>query len=576
MGYSLRIIIIVTITLLAPWLYSQDQQRVHSLMKSYENSVNSTDKADILIELSDEFTKNLPDSALKFAMESNSLSKEINYTKGIIKSDNNIALIYLDKADLKKAVKYAENAKAIAEKEGIKDELITSLLILGRIYNSLGIYDKSSEYLFESLRISEELNDKRLISPALNTLGFAYYDQADYDKALEYFLRALAICKEGNNQRCIAATLNNVGAVYRLQNKLELLKESIQAALKINLKNGNKQWIGINYKNMGYYFQGKSNIDSAMFYFQKALSIFKELKNIKLIVDTKIDIANIYFNEKIFDLSLDYSKEALDESQKYGLLRNAFGASELLSKIYTEKNEFKSANEYLRLQYRIRDSLDLESKHTNLVKMEMKYQLDKAEQIRKSEIQKKNHRFILFTTILVFIFILTIVIISTRNRIKSKNAQLQQEKLKNDLELKNKELTSNVMLIMKKNEILEEVSKKLNEIERGAYKEETKTAVKRIAKELLDNTDENIWDEFKVRFEEVHKDFYSRLIQKFPDLWPSEQRLCAFLRLNMTTKEISELTGQSIASLEKARHRLRKKLGLLNTKTNLITFLSRF
>ena len=60
----------------------------------------------------------------------------------------------------------------------------------------------------------------------------------------------------------------------------------------------------------------------------------------------------------------------------------------------------------------------------------------------------------------------------------------------------------------------------------------------------------------------------------FPDLSPSEQRLCAFLRLNMSTKEISELTGQRISSLETARYRLRKKLGITNSHINLITFLN--
>ncbi len=64
-------------------------------------------------------------------------------------------------------------------------------------------------------------------------------------------------------------------------------------------------------------------------------------------------------------------------------------------------------------------------------------------------------------------------------------------------------------------------------------------------------------------------------MERFPNLSPSEQRLCAFLRLNMSSKEISELTGQSLNALETARYRLRKKLGISNSQVNLITFLSR-
>ena len=73
---------------------------------------------------------------------------------------------------------------------------------------------------------------------------------------------------------------------------------------------------------------------------------------------------------------------------------------------------------------------------------------------------------------------------------------------------------------------------------------------------------------------EVHEDFYDTLLKRFPDLSPSELRLCAFLKLNMTTKEISELTGHQMNSLEMARYRLRQKLGISNSEVNLITFLS--
>ncbi len=64
------------------------------------------------------------------------------------------------------------------------------------------------------------------------------------------------------------------------------------------------------------------------------------------------------------------------------------------------------------------------------------------------------------------------------------------------------------------------------------------------------------------------------LIQRFPDLSPNEQRLCAFLKLNLATKEISSMTGQSPRAIEMARFRLRKKLGISTQDVNLITFIS--
>ena len=107
-----------------------------------------------------------------------------------------------------------------------------------------------------------------------------------------------------------------------------------------------------------------------------------------------------------------------------------------------------------------------------------------------------------------------------------------------------------------------------------AVKDETKEAIRRIHTDLKKSTEDEIWEEFELRFQQVHRDFYDKLMDKFPDLSPNEQRLCAFLRLNMSSKEISELTGQSPNALETARYRLRKKLGISNSQVNLITFLS--
>lgn len=82
------------------------------------------------------------------------------------------------------------------------------------------------------------------------------------------------------------------------------------------------------------------------------------------------------------------------------------------------------------------------------------------------------------------------------------------------------------------------------------------------------------WEEFEYRFQQIHSGFYERLRQLHPDLTLNERRLCAFLRLDMMTKEISDITGQSIHAIKMARVRLRSKLGLTNTDQEIFDFLS--
>ena len=83
------------------------------------------------------------------------------------------------------------------------------------------------------------------------------------------------------------------------------------------------------------------------------------------------------------------------------------------------------------------------------------------------------------------------------------------------------------------------------------------------------------WNDFELRFQEVHVGFYKNLSEEFPALSPKELRLCAFLRLNMTSKEIAEITFQSLGSLKTSRHRIRKKLDLAR-EDSLITFLTKY
>ena len=141
------------------------------------------------------------------------------------------------------------------------------------------------------------------------------------------------------------------------------------------------------------------------------------------------------------------------------------------------------------------------------------------------------------------------------------------------MEFKNKELTTNVMYLLKKNEFISNISDKLKnmDLEEGIH---DRDIIRKIVLELDKSISDNNWEEFEIRFKEVHVGFYNNLSKRYPDLTPNELRLCAFLRLNMTSKEISELTFQSPESIKKARYRLRKKLDLVRDDA-LVTFLSK-
>ena len=86
---------------------------------------------------------------------------------------------------------------------------------------------------------------------------------------------------------------------------------------------------------------------------------------------------------------------------------------------------------------------------------------------------------------------------------------------------------------------------------------------------------EEPWKDFEARFEKVHVQFFKNLSKSYPDLTVNEKRLCAYLRLNMTTKEIAAMIHATPRAVEQARYRLRKHLGL-GRDEDLANFLSCF
>ena len=138
---------------------------------------------------------------------------------------------------------------------------------------------------------------------------------------------------------------------------------------------------------------------------------------------------------------------------------------------------------------------------------------------------------------------------------EQKIIRIENEKLNQDIENKNRELAISTMSIIKKNEVLNNIKKELKK----SNSEDNNAAVKLIDN-ILNDTDD--WSFFEQAFNNADKDFLDKIKTSHPDLTPKDLRFCAYLRLNLSSKEIAPLLNISIKSVETKRYRLRKKLGL--------------
>ncbi len=552
--------------------YAIDATQIDSLNITGVNSEKQ--RVEALLILSDEFKNNNSDKALEFAEKAYYLSKNNNYEEGELNSMLSISQIYWSLSDYNMAMGYAEKAKELAENVDSKIFLAKALRVSGMIYIDLHNYTKSSEYFFKSLKIYEELNNKLGIEQALGDIGSVNFHQLNFDKALEYFNRSLEMAKKQKNKKGMARGFNNIAAVYEALGDYKQAVKYFEKANIINKKLGNKQREAINNINLGVTYLNLHDFEKSFFYFKQADSLFLDINNINMQVKCWIGFANYYFAIHSENQGIKYANDALIKAQELNNNNLIYDATDILHKIYLSKNDISNAYKYFKLESQIKDSLNLTENRINLSKLELEYKFEKKEQKVKLK-QQKIRLYISLIIISLLIIIIIIILILVNQRIKTKNALLEQQNLEHELEITNKEMTTNVMSLMKKNEMLSILSNKLVELKNKTVNKEVKQAVNKIAIELQKTADPEIYKEFEYRFNQIHVGFYDSLLKKYPKLTPGELRLCAFLRLNMSTKEISELTGQVPSSLETARYRLRKKLGISNTKENLITFLTK-
>lgn len=151
--------------------------------------------------------------------------------------------------------------------------------------------------------------------------------------------------------------------------------------------------------------------------------------------------------------------------------------------------------------------------------------------------------------------------------------KLQTEKLQVELAGKNRELANSAMSLVYKNELLQKLSQEILKLKDENGKPLSEDQVRKIQKVIDEGmNDERDWNLFESSFNEAHESFFKKLKANHPDLVPNDLKLCAYLHMNMSSKEMASLLNISLRGVEIRRYRLRKKLEIPHDK-NLVEFL---
>ncbi len=482
------------------------------------------------------------------------------------------------------ALKYAQELK---DDNGIG----YSFNDIGNVYYSLGNFDIAKNYYNESVTLFENLKDYIGLSVAYNNLGLVAIKEKNFKNALTHFQHALDL-------RQIYGDVNMLAHSNLYIPQALILLEDYENALKhINIAYNIYGEIDRPYEQakaltlMGETYIAKGDFVLAEKKYSQALVIFEKQESQMQKVILNMELALLKLKMDNYSKAYEYANITLELSEKYDLFEFKIEAFKILAEISALKNKPKEAYNYQLLYDQVKDSMLSVNQNEKFLNLQFHIETHQKRienellnnQIEKNKLER-NYMFLVFLLI-----ILMLLIFVSRFRLKRKKDELiiiqkeeiaqfelQQRKEENvslnrKLELRNRELTSKTMGIIKNGKFIGEI---IDELQKLEVKKENCKKVETIVERLKNNLKEDSWKEFEIRFAKVYKDFYTKLLDICPTLTPNERKLCAFLKLNMTTKEIAAITYQSSKSIDVARYRLRKKMNL-QREENLINFLSK-
>ena len=446
-----------------------------------------------------------------------------------------------------------------------------------------GQYSLAMRYLVSAMGLNDTVGNQKSLSYNYSLMGVLFDKSRNYEKAQEYFERALLMFSERKDTIGVGmATLNLSNLFYASKNFEEALKsykKCLQTKGVISSRNG----LAICYNNMGHAYRELGQYDSANYYFQKVLDSIELESYPGLFIHSLNSIAQNHFDIGNYQESSLDAYQAVELARKYNDLPNLKDGYRIYAESSALRGDFKKAYRFNKLYQEIKDSLFSNQRDKQLSELETVYNVRQKEmeiaalRTREALSQQRNRQQIIMLISIGVVLLLFLILMVNSYRLKSYSLRQESKYLKErealshleleskqmEIDHKRRELSTSALHVMNKNEMLSQI--------KGIVQEQLKNAVNKDVILSLNNItkfiDENIrldegWEQFKLHFDSVHPQFFSQLSKNYPSLTNSEMRLCAYILMNLETKEIAQILSITSDSVSKKKGRLKVKLGL--------------
>jgi tetratricopeptide (TPR) repeat protein/DNA-binding CsgD family transcriptional regulator len=436
----------------------------------------------------------------------------------------------------------------------------------GKFFEAIVYYHKAIEYI--------PADDSTNLSVMYHDLASTYYSLEDIEKAAKYL--DLSVDMVGMEKYPVHQ-LNFLGIIQSKTKEFDKAEQSFNRVIEYAKKNAVTGLLAQSYANYGNLKRKEKKYSEALRYMQLSDSLCEILKIDVGILINQINRAELFFDQRNFQ----YASDELLKGKKFLFSFNdpVFNMDYygLLYKIYDSIGDQNKANLNYRLYIENKEKfigdlprsviseweLGREREKINTTKTEYELSLQK---------QIKTNYLIAFIAALGLFFLTLIFYVINKKNIRSRELlHLEKQRIAHELEMKSKELLSeslkNISIQNTKEWVKEELDQIVNELPKVHQQK-----FEALHRKLRTGNTQSFMEEFETRFTGVYEEFYTKIKAVAPDLTPHEVRICALMRLNISTKEMAMLTNRTVGTIDNTRSSIRKKLRL-DESTNLQQYL---
>ena len=472
---------------------------------------------------------------------------------------------------------------ALERKDGLAEGF--ALQKMGQLCYKQGHYAQALDFYQRADHVFTALNNPDALAANMADMGILYYYNKQINRSREYYNKALAIYKRNNNLKGIAGILGNIGHLYEKSHRYDSAFYYQRLALSTYNRANNRQGAAKIYENLGSIYEDLARYDSAFLSFKQSLQLYSEDKDETGSIEVINNLGDVLRKTGKYKESLAESRRAMAIAARTGNIYQLASSSKDIGQAYELLRQPDSAYYYSELSRRY--YLEVYSKESvnQTAFLQVLYDMNrKSDEIARLNNARNVNRIIGIAIAIVCVLLVALaMVIISRQRFKIKdqqaysreqdalhevtqleleNRRLQQDNLKQQLEVKTKELSTHTLNLIRNNQLLEHLRSTLQ-----AMVKEDKRDQKRQMQQIILQINESFnheqhWKEFTAAFEQVHQSFFEKLKTYSSELTSTDMRLIAMLKINLDSADIAILLGISTDSLRVSRYRLRKKLNI--------------